>query len=375
MKQLQKGHSNALYIDIKAHKDVRSIRFNFVKDQYSSFYAYVNSLSTKPYLMIASSASLGEYSLDNIYVETNTYGSVTYSNIHNDESKYVSYDDRVVLLDTNKDKSVVYYNNSDVTKELIDEISNNEDINDIHVMAEDESVISEDLIRFVKDSNKNLIVHYKNVEYKFKDINDNKMFNAAVSYKVIDANSKIGKVVSDGLVMDFAANGELPGTINVKLYKSGLFDEAFDNDKVNVYYYREDSNQFETIKEDLSIKDGCLSFDISHASSYVITNSKISGVKAYSKNNNDVSKAEKSSRNIRKKVNKNSILLIIMSLLLVIIILLIVVLINNNKKVVKEVKDTDKDKNEEKHEETIDEEDIIENISKANEASFDDEDL
>ena len=368
-----------LFIDVSAHKDVRAIRLNFVKisDSRYTFYSYINSIRNKPYLLIPSSAATGDYVLDNIYVETYNYGSVVYTNKHNNESKYVDYKEKYVLLDQNaSDQEVMYYNNEDIDSEVIDSLKGSTTINEIHVMAEDDSVISEELLRSV--GSRKFYVHYKDVLFTFANISSNKMFDASVEYKVIDKNDDISKIVPDGIMMTFASNGTLPGNAKITLNNKDMIKKAFKDNKVNIYYYHDDINKFEVIEEDVSLNNDILEYNITHTSSYIITNSKVSSTYVYSASD----RARDNEVDFKKsdKVNK---LLIAIGAIVIIIAVLVVLLLKGNKssnsdndkeEIKKEEKEEkEEDSSEETNEEDLDEEQIIENISKANEESFDDE--
>ena len=365
-----------LFIEVNVHKNVRAIRLNFVKvgDARYTFYSYINSIRNKPYILIPSSASTGDYLLDNIYVETYDYGSVIYTNKHNDESKHLDYREKYTLLDGDvQDTEVMYYNNEDINSDVIDSLKESSVIKEVHVMAEDDSVISEELLRSI--GSRNLFIHYKDVLFTFNSITSNKTFDASVDYKIIDKSDDVSKVVPNGIIMTFASNGSLPGNAKITLNNKELIKEAFKDDKVNIYYYHDDINKFEVIEEDVSLKNDILEYNITHTSSYIITNSKVNSTYVYSSSD----RARDNEVDFKKSEKVNKLLIVIGALVIVIAILVILLLKNNKPKNDIEKKDTKKkEEKEEKDEEEIDdegldEEKIIENISKSNDESFDDE--
>lgn len=360
-----------VYLDIDYDKDIRVVRLNFTLDSYR-MYSYINSIARNPYIIIPQSAKVGEYVLDEIYVETYNYGSVSYSTVKTADNKYLAYDSRYYVLSGEDNESeTVYYDNANISGDIIAKISTSEKIKKIEIMSEDSPVISQDLFSSIKGGNKQLIIHYKDIKYIFvgNDIDKEKTFNATVDYKEIDSNSEFSKYVKDGLLLEFAANGDLPGKAKVVLEKSSLFNKVFKQDHVNVYYYNESNKEFELIKENLIIGQDEISFDIDHTSTYIMTNSKINNSIVYSSSEKNDDKNENKKE---KVINKPNILLIIIIVLAIIIVILLIILITGKKSQV--VNNNEEDEESSKIvEEDFDEEDLRENISKANEESFDDE--
>ena len=378
-------------LEIDYDKDIRVVRINFTLGTYR-MYSYINSIARNPYIIIPQSAKMGEYVLDEIYVETYNYGSVSYTFDSAEGTKYLAYDSRYyVLSESNSEEEVVYYSNEELSSEIISQIHSSEKIRKVEVMSEDSPVVSQDLFAAIKGLDKKLIVHYKDVKYEFEGnkVEKEKAFNASVDYKLINKDSDYSKYVNDGLVIDFAANGDLPGTAKVTLQKNSLFNTAFKQDHVNVYYYDEENKKFELIKEDLIVGKDAISFDITHTSTYVVTNSKINNSVVYSP-------GEKEKTTEKKEVielDKDNIMLIAIVILAVIVVILIIILLAGNnkeantekkveKKVEKEEKIVEKEEEEEEEQEVsladgyegFDEEELRKNISEANDKSFDEED-
>lgn len=376
-------------LEIDYNKDVRVIRLNFSLGNYT-MYSYINSLARNPYIVLPQPTKIGTYELNDIYVETYNYGSVSYSIANGPDTRYLAYDSRYyVTSPSNSDEKVVYYNNAEITNDILGRIRSSNNIKQIELMSEDNSVVSQDVFAAINGLDKKLVVHYKDIEYTFdgNKIDREKAFNANVDYKLIDKNNEISKYVSDGLILEFAANGDLPGTAKVTIQKNSLFAKAFSQDHVNVYYYDEFNKKFELVKENLLISKDELEFEISHTSTYIVTNNKINNNSVvYSKSEQEEvkNKSETKTKNKALSVNGNNILLVIIIILGIVVLVLIVVLIriSNNKSVGDEKKNkTDKVEDNNTKDEIVedefsdfDEEDLRENISKANDSSFDEED-
>ncbi len=358
-------------VSIEADKDVRAVRLNFShSDSYSGIYSYVNSINKNPYIVLAKSAKLGDYVLDNIYVETYNYGSVIYKNFEEEGSKYLEYDSNYVMLEANSENSTtVYYNNADINNSVISSFKNSEIINEIYIIAHDEPVVSSEVFASLKGSNKRLHVIYKDIEYVFEgqDIKNAKMFDSTSDVKLSKNDKNIN---TDGLVVKLSGGGALPGKARVIVKENSLFAKAFDKNIVNIYLYSEKNNSYTLVSEDVKLTDKSYKFDIEESSTYLLTNSKLDNVK---KASSALSNSDNNDSNNGSKLN--NILLIILCLLAIILIFLILILFKkkDNGEVKKEIKEASFEEVKEELTDDISEEEIIENIAKANEESIDDD--
>ena len=363
-------------VSIDVDKDVRSIRLNFKhSDTYSGIYSYVNSISKNPYIVIAKSGKIGDYVLDNIYVETYNYGSVIYKNIEEEGSKYLGYDGNYSLLQANdENSSVVYYDNADIDQNAISSFKNSNVIKEIYIMAYDETVISSEVFASIIGSDKILHVICKDVEYVFegKNIVNVKIFDATAEMKLAKNYKKID---TDGLVIKMS-NGSLPGKAKLIIKENSLFDKAFSNKVINIYSYNENDDTYSIAYEGININNKTYQFEIEEGSTYLLTNNKMGNVKKTntSKEENKDNK-EKIEKEKDKSSNINTLLLVVIAFLLVILIILVVVLFKKKGMSKKEIatKEVDFEEVKEELKEDISEEEIIENIAKSNEESIEDE--
>lgn len=72
-----------------------------------------------------------------------------------------------------------------------------------------------------------------------------------------------------GLVMDFAFEGDLPGTATIYVAAEGYFD---DGETVELYCFNEDERCFEAAEvEEIVVEDGYASFEIDHCSTWALS--------------------------------------------------------------------------------------------------------
>ena len=94
-------------------------------------------------------------------------------------------------------------------------------------------------------------------------------------------NELIGKNIKKEYV-SFNYHGNLPSVATIKVPISKFNDE----DRLNIYYYDDVSNKIEAIKNNVMVKNGYVTFEISHCSDYILTTSTIQN--ATNTNNNGI---------------------------------------------------------------------------------------
>ena len=81
--------------------------------------------------------------------------------------------------------------------------------------------------------------------------------------------SNIMKQAKDGLVMEFAYSGNLPGTASVYVKTSGTFANGTE---LHLYMFNEEDRRFELAQSDaIKVDGGYASFKIDHCSSWVLS--------------------------------------------------------------------------------------------------------
>lgn len=96
-----------------------------------------------------------------------------------------------------------------------------------------------------------------------------------------DINELISKNMKKEYV-SFDYHGDLPSVATIKIPISNFKD----NDRLNLYYYNDASKKIETIQNNILVKNGYVTFEISHCSDYFLTLSVVR--EASGGNNNGV---------------------------------------------------------------------------------------
>ena len=162
----------------------------------------------------------------------------------------------------------------------------------IKVNASLNSIINSELFNSIKGQNKKLIINFDDNEMIFEgnDISDTKSIDVSVNSSNVSSDQKISSYVKDGILLDFASNGNLPGTAKVRIKVTDEMSERL-NDTVYVYYFNPTTNKFEYV--DKTSKDKSkeyYEFNISHTSQYILVNSKLDkGLVSTSTDRNDIS--------------------------------------------------------------------------------------
>lgn len=141
----------------------------------------------------------------------------------------------------------------------------------------DTTEISADILKNVKDSNKNLIINNYNqdsellyswiIKTSFLDEDDKYDFGISL---VSEHQNKILKITnySEMLNIKFNHSGDLPKETKIKIY---VGDRFADNEKLNLYYFNETAEVMELVERNLNVENGFVSFELSHCSEYILT--------------------------------------------------------------------------------------------------------
>ena len=116
---------------------------------------------------------------------------------------------------------------------------------------------------------------FKKEDYENDDIN--MKINFISPYEKEINNLIINNIKKEYL--SFAYHGTLPSTATIKV----PITKFKDGDKLNLYYYNDETNKIETIKSNIIVSNGYATFDIDHCSDYFLT---LSIVKEASNSNN-----------------------------------------------------------------------------------------
>lgn len=165
--------------------------------------------------------------------------------------------------------------------EDLDDVLNDSKIKDINIIiSADAKLTLEDLNKIKKskktvrlnyyDANKKLIYSWIVDGSKIKNANE---ILTTVSYtsKYVNEISKLSNY-ADGLNISLGHNGKLLDGTKIKLY---VGDKYTDNSKLNLYYYNTSTKKLELVSKGLNVTDGYIESSVEKGSEYFLTMSNI----------------------------------------------------------------------------------------------------
>lgn len=235
------------------------------------------------------------------------------------------------------------YNNSEITPEILEKISNNTKLQNITINLDENVNISRDVFMAIKEKNIKLTVNTGENQIIFdgNNIEITKDINAEISYNLVNKDSLLKEIVQEGVVINFANNGELPGTALIRIKATEELKQALDMDTILVYYYNEETKELTQMTDDaIYNEDGYIEFSINHNSKYLLVN-KLIEEKEYSvtTTSGDVKEKDKVSF-----LESHKMYVIIIGVSILAIIVVVVILIVDKK--VKNKKDDKNNKDE-----------------------------
>ena len=150
------------------------------------------------------------------------------------------------------------------------------------ISASDKLIKTEtkDKVMFIQDRNGEFLYSWsfdKN-EYNNSDLE----FDMTIKFKSPN-KEKINNLISNNIKKEFVSfnyHGVLPTEATVKVPVKNFED----GQRLNLYYYNENTNEIETIQNNIMVQNGYASFEIDHCSDYFLT---LSVVKEASGGNNN----------------------------------------------------------------------------------------
>ena len=150
------------------------------------------------------------------------------------------------------------------------------------ISASDKLIKTEtkDKVMFIQDRNGEFLYSWsfdKN-EYNKSDLE----FDMTIKFKSPN-KEKINNLISNNVKKEFVSfnyHGVLPTEATVKVPVKNFED----GQRLNLYYYNENTNEIETIQNNIMVQNGYASFEIDHCSDYFLT---LSVVKEASGGNNN----------------------------------------------------------------------------------------
>ena len=170
------------------------------------------------------------------------------------------------------------YNNSEITQEILDNISNSTEIQSITINLDNNVKISEDIFTAIKGKEIKLTINVgeNQIIFNGNDITTPKDINAEISYNLASEDTLLKEIVEEGVVINFANNGQLPGTSTIRIKVTDEMKQALNMETILVYHYDEETKELTQKTANATYKeDGFIEFSINHNSKYVLVNELI----------------------------------------------------------------------------------------------------
>ena len=266
--------SDKVYVNIQTSEKLNSLKLVFTSADGKTFTVYAKDLLTKPYIVIPSSTVAGTYSLTSAIIATSK-SSTAYSKDGENDTEKFDFNSTIEISDGTE--TTFIYNNEDVNSDVLTKLYNAPSGTEITINADSNTLINEELFNAIKGKNKKLVINYKDNQIVFNgnNIDSSKTIDISMTVDTVSSNEDIYKLVSNGIIVNFPDNGNLPGKALIRVKATEEVDKVL-NDNVYVYVYNESSNDFCVV--DISVKkskDGYYEFTITHNSDYLIVNEKL----------------------------------------------------------------------------------------------------
>ena len=260
------------------------LRLDFVSDNGESFSTYVPA--NENYFQIPKTLVPGNYELQFVQILDEESNLTIYTNQQNVTISGAEYFDFNTIInvklpsssaevDNNKNLS---YDNNDIKNEQISNIYKADDKAEITINATDNSVIKSDIFNAIKGTNKKLIINYKTEQIIFNgmDITQIKAIDVSILKQLVSNDNDIKNLITNGVVLNFANNGVLPGKALVRIKNDQMLTKELSKSVINAYYYNEQTKKFTLVAEKIKLtNDGYYEFNITHNSKYILTKEKI----------------------------------------------------------------------------------------------------
>ncbi len=273
------GLNGKVNVTIESTKKLSSATLIFNNDKESMTVNLKGLDTSSPYFVVPFTTGEGTYELGYAILKDENGEKYQFrKGSDNYGIKHFDFTSTITVSNTIADGDLLAFDNNKITDEIINKIKELEDNIVIEVNANENPIIRKETFDAIKGVNKTLIISYADYEWMFNglDVENSKQVDVSTKiYNVGDASFADGKV-SNGLVLDFPENGDLPGKCLIKVYDTKFISNILHRENVNIYYYNDESGMFELVESDLSYNDkGFYEFYIAHNSNYVMTSGKI----------------------------------------------------------------------------------------------------
>ena len=196
----------------------------------------------------------------------------------------------------------------------------------ITINADSNTLINSEVFNAIKGQDKTLTINYQDNQIIFKGetITSSKTIDIGMLVDNVNNNQTINKLVSNGVVVNFPDNGNLPGEALIRIKATKNIKTEL-NDTINVYFFNEADNNFFEIQTDIKkTSDGYYEFTINHNSNYLLVNEKLDSSLVTDSSSTNVVSFQKSS--------KIYLLLIGIGVIVLVLAVVIIVIVKKRKK-------------------------------------------
>ena len=170
------------------------------------------------------------------------------------------------------------YNNSEITQDILENISNSTETQSITINLDNNVNISEDIFETIKGKEIKLTINVgeNQIIFNGNDITTPKDINAEISYNLASEDTLLKEIVEEGVVINFANNGKLPGTATIRIKVTDEMKKTLNMETILVYHYDEETKELTQMTSNATYKeDGFIEFSIDHNSKYLFVNELI----------------------------------------------------------------------------------------------------
>jgi len=170
------------------------------------------------------------------------------------------------------------YNNSEITQDILTNISNSTETQSITINLDNNVNINEEIFGAIKGKEIKLTINVgeNQIIFNGNDITTPKDINAEISYNLASEDTLLKEIVEEGVVINFANNGKLPGTATIRIKVTDEMKKALNMETILVYHYDEETKDLTQMTANATYKeDGFIEFSINHNSKYLLVNELI----------------------------------------------------------------------------------------------------
>lgn len=176
-------------------------------------------------------------------------------------------------------EEVVEYDNSKITQDILNKISNRTKTQSITINVDGNGDIKKEVFDAIKGKKIKLTIKFGENEIIFygDNIKTTKAIDPTVTYNLANEDSLLKEIVENGVVINFANNGELPGTAKIRIKVTNDIKTVLNNGEIRVYYYNQETKELTQLANNAiyNEEEGYIEFSISHNSKYVLVNNLI----------------------------------------------------------------------------------------------------